>query len=231
MVPGWVTALFVGVTMNENEKLRSRIAELEKQLVEAKPRSVLELELRRRGLAADRVEDAVLLLGAEHEPATPESLTTEAVWRTKGDATLRTITEVIDGFQESRSYLFPATHRAEVTYTAPVYSDGRLVPVSEMTGDELAAAAGSTPYAQPAKLPVYTPEQLDAMSDLERSIARASAAPAPEQPGLSYEGVPSIEESHAEMKLKEELRKETVASMKQGGMKIDPPVRKLGKQW
>jgi len=217
--------------MNENEKLRSRIRELEKQLIQARPRSVLELELRRRGMAASVIPDAVELLKAEHSPSEPQDLATLAVWRTATDPELRTLGELLDEFQQKRSYLFPTTTRPAATHTAPVYSDGRLVPVSEMTGDELAAAAGSTPYAQPAKLPVYTPEQLDAMSDLERSIARASAAPAPEQPGLSYEGVPSIEESHAEMKLKEELRKETVASMKQGGMKIDPPVRKLGKQW
>ena len=107
---------------------------------------------------------------------------------------------------------------------SPTYADGSAVPVSAMTTEELAAAAGAFPAPQPAKLPTYTPEQLDAMSDLERSIAQTSAAPAPEQPGLSYEGVPSIEESHAEMKLKEELRDEAA---KRTGL----PMLKTKKAW
>jgi hypothetical protein len=216
--------------MNENEQLRRRIRELEAQLVEAKPRSLLELELRRRGLEQDRVEDALLLLKAEHAPATPESLATEAVWHTKDNSKLRTLAEVVDDFETSRSYLFPSTSRPSTTY-APTFADGQPVPVSVMTTEELAAAAGAFPTPQPTKLPTYTPEQLDAMSDLERSIARASAAPAPEQPDDSEAVAQLADELRQRDEVREELRKETIESMKEGGMKIDPPVRKLGKQW
>jgi hypothetical protein len=179
-------------------------------------------------LAEDRIEDALMLLGASHEPASAETIVTAAVWRTKDDATLRTLTEVIDGFQESRAYLFPTTEQPAPAPAGPVYSDGRPVPPSEMTTDELAAAAGPAPEAQAARLPTYTPEQLDAMTDLERSIARASAAPPPE-PLDDAEAVQAVaDELRQRDEVRDELHKEQIERLKEGGLKIDPPVRKWG---
>jgi hypothetical protein len=188
--------------MNENEQLRRRIRELEKQLIQARPRSVLELELRRRGLEQDRIEDALMLLGAEHEPATPESLTTEAVWRTKDNPKLRTLGEVVDGFQESRAYLFPSTERPAATH-APTFADGRLVPPSEMTDAELAIAAGPAPEAATPQGPAYTEREFANMSVMDRLAIAAGAEPKVEQ---SDSG---IAELNAELEARAEHREET----------------------
>jgi hypothetical protein len=186
---------------DETETLRRRVAELENQLVQARPRSVLELELRRRGLAADRVEDAVLLLKAEHAPATPEALTTEAVWNTKDDPKLRTLTEVVDSFQESRGYLFPSTTRAAATH-APVFEDGSSIPVQAMTDVELAIAAGPTPEAQPATSPAYSDAEFENLSVMDRLAIAAGHAPEVEQSDAG------IAEVNAELKARAESREE-----------------------
>ena len=111
----------------------------------------------------------------------------------------------------------------------PTDASGRRLALHELTDDELARLAGERPEPQPTKLPTYSEAELDAMTPLERDAARVAMAGEPAKPDLSYQGVPSIEESREEMRVKEELRKETVASMKAGGLPFDPPRRKWGK--
>jgi len=163
--------------MNENEQLRRRIAELEKQLIQARPRSVLELELRRRGLPDAVIPDALQLLKAEHAPSEPQDLATRAVWRTAADPELRTLTELVDEFQESRSYLFPSTERAEPAPAGPTYADGRPVPVAEWSDEELAVAAGPTPAPEKPPERQYTVAELENMPELDRLAVQAGSAP------------------------------------------------------
>jgi len=207
--------------MNENEQLRRRVAELEKQLVQAQPRSSLELELRRRGLAATVIPDALELLKAEHAPSTPENLVTERVWHTATDPKLRTLNELIDEFETSRSYLFPSTERAAPA--GPVYSDGRPVPPSEMTDDELAAAAGPAPEAQKPKERVYSAAELEAMSDLDRLAIEAGAAPKVEQSDAG------IAELNAELEARAEHRKEVSDQQAKSGAVPMFEAKKWGK--
>ena len=169
---------------DELERLRQRNAELEKQLVAQSLGAALVLELRRRGLDQNKIEDVLQILGAEHDPASAENIRSAKVWYTKNNPERLTLTELVDGFQAEKGYFFTAAQQPAPTPAAPADANGRGLPIDAWTMDELAVAAGPTPEAQPAKLPTYTPEQLDAMTDLERSIARASAAPAPEQPEL-----------------------------------------------
>jgi len=200
---------------DEIERLRQRNRELERQLVKQSLSNALTLELRNRGLDASRIEDALLLLGAEHAPASAENIATAEVWYTANDPQRRTLAELIDGFQESRSYLFPSTTRAEATYTAPVYSDGRLVPPSEMTDAELAIAAGAAPEATTPQGPAYTEQEFANMSVMDRLAVQAGAAPKVEQ---SDSG---IDELNRELEARAEHREEThQQQMAAGGVRM-----------
>jgi hypothetical protein len=199
---------------DELETLRQRNAELERQLVKTSLRTSLELELRRRGLAPDRIEDALLLMGAEHEPATHETIGTAAVWHTKDDPKLRTLAKVVDSFQEGRGYLFPSTstERSAATY-APTYENGSPIPVAQMTDIELSIAAGSTPEAQPTKSPAYTEAEFENLSVMDRLAVAAGRPPEVEQNDAG------IDEVNRELKARAEYRKETQEA-NSGGLRM-----------
>jgi hypothetical protein len=197
---------------DELETLRRRNGELERQLIKTSLRTSLELELRRRGLAPDRVEDALLLMGAEHEPATHETIGTAAVWHTKDDPKLRTLAKVVDSFQEGRGYLFPSTstERSAATY-APTYENGSPIPVAQMTDIELSIAAGPTPEAQPATLPSFTDEQFENLSVLDRLAVQAGHPPEVKQSDAG------IAEVNAELEARAKYREETNQQQMESG--------------
>jgi hypothetical protein len=197
---------------DELETLRQRNRELEKQLVKQSLSAALTLELSRRGLDQSKIEDVLQLLGAEHAPASAETITSDKVWYTKSNPERLTLTELVDAFQESKGYFFPSTERSTATY-APTYENGSPIPVAQMTDIELSIAAGSTPEAQPTKSPAYTEAEFENLSVMDRLAVAAGRPPEVEQNDAG------IDEVNRELKARAEYRKETQEA-NSGGLRM-----------
>jgi hypothetical protein len=191
---------------DENQKLRSRIAELEKQLIGASLGNALTLELSRRGLDQSKIEDALELLGATHDPASASNIRSAPVWYTEKDAKRRTLGEMVDEFQSSKDYFFTGTQRAEPEPDGPTDANGNPVPMDQRTSSELAEAAGAFPKATTPE-ESYTDEQLENMSVMDRLAYLSGAAPKVERDDSDLAEINAELEARAEHR--EEAAKQT----------------------
>lgn len=186
---------------DEIDKLRQRNRELERQLIGQSLSNALKLELENRGLDQNKIEDALMLLKAEHAPASAENIRSAKVWYTEKDPERLTLAELVDRFQSEKNYFFTGTQRAEPEPAGPTDASGREIPMDQRTEDELAAQAGAFPKATTPE-ESYTDEQLANMSVMDRLAYLSGAEPKTERDDRG------IDEVNAELKARAEYREE-----------------------
>jgi hypothetical protein len=148
---------------NENQKLRDQIASLQSQLGEAKQGNVRRGALRAAGIREDWIDDMLEIF----DPQRAE----DGSWSHAG-MEKATVEKLANRFVEQRPHLRPAAG-ASAAQTPSVpddvarYSDGTLIPMDALSGDELAEMAGKGPQKpKPVAKPQhkYSRDQLAGMT-------------------------------------------------------------------